>query len=428
MVFNTVGMNIRDESRAVPRATRYGRKVDDQRLSLLRRVAMRVWLARVAAVRAGLVRPVGGRQSFVAGRHPLRVLIVGSGPAAGWGVGSHDLGLPGAVARALAASTGSGAVVDVVPHPSAGVRRLGRILDGTGDDRYDAIVLSGAVPDALRLPEPRRWGLRLRRLIERAQALGPRSVVWLGAQPIRSIRPYDSAMGEVADNHARRLNAVARETCQEAGALFVPLEAPPRTDSRRHRSPADYLFWARQLVDVLAPALDADGTARVTPVNPASDRVEAIERLKLSNRGGDERLDGIVGTAKRTLGTEIAMFTVLDDVREWPLASTTGTTFDIPIEQSACIHTIQTPDGMVVLNAVEDERFATNALVIGPAGLRYYAGYPVEAPDGTRIGALCVFGRLPREQADGDADLDVLRELALLVQRELWRWEPDERS
>jgi GAF domain-containing protein len=150
--------------------------------------------------------------------------------------------------------------------------------------------------------------------------------------------------------------------------------------------------------------------------------VQAIARLKLSRRGGDARLDGIVVTAKRTLGTEIAMFTVLDDVKEWPLASTGAVLDEIPIEQSACIHTIQTVDGMVVPNAVEDPRFAGNALVTGPAGLRYYAGYPVEAPDGTRIGALCVFGRSPRERADGEADLDVLRELALLAQRELWRF------
>ena len=60
----------------------------------------------------------------------------------------------------------------------------------------------------------------------------------------------------------------------------------------------------------------------------------------------------------------------------------------------------------------------------GPAGLRYYAGYPVEAPNGTRIGALCVFGRSPRGTDEAESDLDVLRELALLAQRELWRWEP----
>ena len=194
---------------------------------------------------------------------------------------------------------------------------------------------------------------------------------------------------------------------------------------RGRRTPADYLFWARQIVDGLAPALQEREAQRSVPAAEGADRVEAIERLKLSRRGGDARLDGIVGTAKRTLGTEIAMFTVLDDRNEWPLASAGAVLESIPIEQSACIHTIRSDDGMVVPDAGEDDRFAANALVTGPAGLRYYAGYPVEAPDGTRIGALCVFGRTPRDRVDGEADLDVLRELALLAQRELWRWAPD---
>lgn len=399
--------------------------VDDERVSLLRRVAMRMWLARVAAVRSRLVRPIGGRQAFVAGRRPLRVLLVGSGPVVGWGVGSHDLALPGALARALAAATGRGAVVDVVPHPSAGVRRLPRLLEASGPARYDAVVLSGAVADAVRLADPEKWRMRLRALLTEATSSGPSAVVWLGAQPIRSIRPYDSTAGGVADAHAARLNAVAREECRAAGAAFVGLPAIPRADRARHRTPAEYLFWARQVVDVLAPALQERAVPHAAPATDGSDRVEAIERLKLSRRGGDARLEGIVGTARRTLGTEIAMFTVLDDVREWPLASVGAVLDEIPIEQSACIHTIQTPDGMVVPNAVEDDRFAGNALVTGPAGLRYYAGYPVEAPDGTRIGALCVFGRAPRERTDGEADLDVLRELALLAQRELWRWAPE---
>jgi hypothetical protein len=398
--------------------------VDDERVSLPRRLARRAQLARVAAVRARLVRPLDGRQGSVAGRRPLRVLLIGSGPVVGWGVGSHDLALPGAVARSLAAATDRGAVVDVVPHPSAGVRRLKRMVDAAGVDRYDAVVLSAAVADALRFAEPRRWGARLRRLLADVHQRGPSSVLWLGAQPIRSIRPYDTPSGLLADAHAERLNAIAREVCHDTGSVFVALSAPPRVDGRRHRTPGDYLFWARQIVDALAPSLQECASQRTAPTTEGADRVEAIERLKLSRRGGDARLEGIVGTAKRTLGTEIAMFTVLDDAREWPLASTGSVLDSIPIEQSACIHTIQTPDGMIVPNAVEDERFAGNALVTGPAGLRYYAGYPVEAPDGTRIGALCVFGRAPREQADGEADLDVLRELALLAQRELWRWEP----
>ena len=385
---------------------------------------MRFWRAHVTAVRSRLVRPVDGRQAFAAGRRTIRVLLVGSGPVMGWGVGSHDLALPGAVARALAAVTGRGAVVDVVPHPSAGVARLRRLLDHAGFERYDAVVLSGAVADALRMAELPGWAADLRRLLEHARSCGPRTVAWLGAQPIPSIRSYDNAGGRIADQHAQRLNAAAREACRETGALYIGLTAPERTESRGRRTPADYLFWARQIVDALAPALQEREAQRSVRAVDGADRVEAIERLRLSRRGGDPRLDGIVGTAKRTLGTEIAMFTVLDDRNEWPLASAGAVLESIPIEQSACIHTIQTDDGMVVPDAEEDDRFAANALVTGPAGLRYYAGYPVEAPDGTRIGALCVFGRAPRDRADGEADLDVLRELALLAQRELWRWEP----
>lgn len=386
---------------------------------------MGLWRVHVMAVRSRLVRPLDGRQAFAAGRRTIRVLLVGSGPAMGWGVGSHDLALPGAMARALAAATGRGVVVDVAPHPSAGVKRLGRLLDRAGFERYDAVVLSGAVADALRLADSPGWADDLRRLVEHARSCGPRTVAWLGAQPILSIRSYDNAGGRIADEHAGRLNAAARRVCRETGALYVGLTAPAHPAPRRRRTPADYLFWARQIVDALAPALQEREPQRTAPAADGAVRVAAIERLKLSHRGGDPRLDGIVGSAKRTLGTEIAMFTVLDDRNEWPLASAGAGLESIPIEQSACLHTIQTDDGMVVPDAEQDDRFAANALVSGPAGLRYYAGYPVEAPDGTRIGALCVFGHAPRDRADGESDLDVLRELALLAQRELWRWTPD---
>ncbi|WP_374009035.1 hypothetical protein [Leifsonia sp. LS-T14] len=398
--------------------------MDAERLSLPRRVAMLAWRWHVAAVRSRLVRPVDGRQAHATGRRVIRVLLVGSGPVVGWGVSSHDLALPGAIARSLAADTGRGAIVDVVPHPSAGVKRLRRLVDDAEFERYDAVVLSGAVADALRLAEPRSWEQQLRRLLLHVRPGGTRSVVWLGAQPIRSIRSYDSEAGGIADVRARRLNAIARELCHATGALYIELADPVGPGRRRHRAPGDYLFWARRIVDTLGPAVQERDSDRTVRTDDGADRVEAIHRLRLNSRDGDPRLDDIVCTAKRTLGTEIAMFTVLDDRNEWPLVSTGSAFEQIPIEQSVCIHTIRSADGMVVPDAAHDERFSGSALVTGPAGLRYYAGYPVEAPDGTRIGALCVFGRSPRESADGEADLDVLRELALLTQRELWRWAP----
>lgn len=373
------------------------------------------------------MRPADSPQGFVAGRRSVRVLLAGSGPVVGWGVGSYDLALPGALARALASSTGRGAVVDVVAHPSAGVRRLRSLVGSAGPGRYDVVVLSATLADSLRLPEPRAWGERVRALIRevRAARSGAVSVAWLGAQPLRALDPDGSGPTRIAHEHGELLNRVAERVCREEGALFVPLGAPPHADSARHRGPADYLFWARRIADVLAPVLGQLPAEQPPAPQSAADRVEAIERLRLAERGRDARLDGLVGTAQRTLGTEIAMFTILDDRKEWPIAAVGATPREIPIEQSACLYTIASPDGMVVTDAVSDDRFATSTMVTGPSALRYYAGYPVEAPDGTRIGALCVFSRTPRDAETGEFDLDVLRELALLAQRELWRWEPD---
>ena len=381
-------------------------------------------LLRVGGVRQGLARPADSPQAFVAGRSSLRVLLAGSGPVVGWGVGSHDLGLPGAVARAIAATTDRGVVVDVLADPSAGVRKLSGVLHETEIGRYDVVILSAAVADAVRMVDPARWGVRVRELLRSVRGSGVPLIAWLGAQPIRALPPYDEGSRALVQEHAERLNRAAADACREAGATFVPLPASPKAEEGRHRSPADYLFWARRIADALAPELIGHEIEEEHHASEPEDRVAAIERLRLAERKRDGRLTGLVGTAQRTLGTEVAMFTVLDDSTEWPLAAVGASLTEIPIEQSACLYTIQSADGMVVPDAAHDDRFASSALVTGAAHLRFYAGYPVEAPDGTRIGAMCVFGRTPRRPSESENDLDVLRELALLAQRELWRWDP----
>ncbi|QNE36331.1 GDSL-type esterase/lipase family protein [Leifsonia shinshuensis] len=398
--------------------------MEDVRLGASRRLAARLRLLRVGGVRHSLVRPTDSPQAFVAGRQSLRVLLAGSGPVTGWGVGSHDLALPGALARALAATTGRGVVVDVAAHPSAGVRRVAGMVHAAGAGRYDLVILSATVADTVRMVEPRRWGAHVAALLREVRGSGAGPVVWLGAQPIRSLPPYDDGFRDFVQAHAERLNRAAQEACAETGATFLPLPASPKPEGGRHRSPADYLFWARCISDALAPELLGHPVDSVRHSTAAEDRVAAIARLRLAEHKQDGRLAGLVGTARRTLGAEIAMFTVLDDRAEWPLAAVGASPAEIPIEQSACLHTIEAPDGMVVPDAERDDRFASSALVTGPAHLRFYAGYPVEAPDGTRIGAMCVFGRSARQPAESDDDLDVLRELALLAQRELWRFEP----
>src|SRR4051812_7382892 len=75
-----------------------------------------------------LPRPTDYAQSNAPGLDPDRVLVVGSGPAAGWGVRSHELGLPGQLARRLAAATGRGSDVDILSSASLPVRGAARGL------------------------------------------------------------------------------------------------------------------------------------------------------------------------------------------------------------------------------------------------------------------------------------------------------------
>jgi len=55
--------------------------------------------------------------------------------------------------------------------------------------------------------------------------------------------------------------------------------------------------------------------------------------------------------------------------------------------------------------------------VLGDPHIRFYAGQPLEAPGGHRVGTLSILDRTPRQLTEADRGL--LRNLALCVQKEL---------
>jgi serine phosphatase RsbU (regulator of sigma subunit) len=72
---------------------------------------------------------------------------------------------------------------------------------------------------------------------------------------------------------------------------------------------------------------------------------------------------------------------------------------------------------LVVEDLTCDPRFRGIPAVTPPDGLRFYAGHPLRAPGGERVGALCLLDDRPREISE--SDLELLRDLAGLVEREL---------
>jgi diguanylate cyclase (GGDEF)-like protein len=146
-------------------------------------------------------------------------------------------------------------------------------------------------------------------------------------------------------------------------------------------------------------------------------RLEALHGLGVFYTPAEERFDRITRLACRLLDAPIAMVTLVDATCQWfkSKRGTFGSEDSRTI--SFCAHAILQEGTMVVPNALLDPRFADNPLVLGEPFIRFYAGHPLKALDGSQVGTLCVLDRKPREI--GPADLEALRDLAALVDNEI---------
>jgi signal transduction histidine kinase len=89
----------------------------------------------------------------------------------------------------------------------------------------------------------------------------------------------------------------------------------------------------------------------------------------------------------------------------------------LPDSETFCDYAARQQDALIVADAQRDPRFAGNRLIAAHPPLRYCAGVPLRASDGTALGALCVFDHHPRQlHAD---QLDRLRALARQVTSQL---------
>ena len=270
---------------------------------------------------------------------------------------------------------------------------------------------------------------------EVTRAAAPSSqIIVTGIQPIRSISIFDSPLGDVADRRAKQLNGVTASVC--AGleqATFVPLTVNVRVkpESHRywHRAPEEYSYWADLLGVAMAPLLDGTRTANSEPGRADSSsaaerkRQKAVDMLGFNGMPPDIRLQHIVSMARTSFETQAAIFTILDHDLQRHLAYVGTDLTEIPRIHSFCNVTIAGRDALIVPDLSEDERFRDNPLVVNDPHVRFYAGFPIESPSGERIGALCVLDPERRQTVD-DIDVVLLRDFALMAQRELWRYLP----
>lgn len=155
------------------------------------------------------------------------------------------------------------------------------------------------------------------------------------------------------------------------------------------------------------------------PAVPANERqrLETLRNMQLLDTPPEERFDRVTRLAKQIFGVQIALVSLVDADRQWFKSRQGLDATETPRDISFCGHAILDDKIMLVNDATADQRFCDNPLVCGDPNIRFYAGYPLSAPDGTRVGTLCVIDSQAKE-VDKE-QLNLLRELGRMIEEEL---------
>lgn len=126
------------------------------------------------------------------------------------------------------------------------------------------------------------------------------------------------------------------------------------------------------------------------------ERVRELRAYGILDTTEDQDFDDLTAIAAIICGTPMALITLIDESRQWHKAATGVQRGETHRDVAFCAHTILSDSVLEVPDALLDERFLDNPDVLGGLKVRYYAGAPLIAPSGHRLGSLCVVDTHPR--------------------------------
>ena len=146
-------------------------------------------------------------------------------------------------------------------------------------------------------------------------------------------------------------------------------------------------------------------------------RLDDLYSLDVLDTASEERFDQYTRLAATILDVPLAAISLVDSDRQW-FKSTHGFSLrEMPRDISFCGHAMANPEVMVIPDALSDERFLANPMVIGEPKIRFYVGAVIRGAGGQPIGTCCAMNHDPKQPTE--KEIHALRQIARMIEREM---------
>lgn len=156
------------------------------------------------------------------------------------------------------------------------------------------------------------------------------------------------------------------------------------------------------------------------PAKPANEaaRIEALNNLAILDTPLNATFERVTRLTKKMFDVPMVAISLVDSDRQWFKSEQGLNVCQTNRDISFCGHAILQDEIFHIPDALEDERFHDNPLVINEPHIRFYAGYPIRTQDGFKVGSFCIMDNKPREFSL--EELEPLKDMAALVEQQLF--------
>lgn len=157
--------------------------------------------------------------------------------------------------------------------------------------------------------------------------------------------------------------------------------------------------------------------ARFTPAalpHNELDRLNALERYLITGNSEEPAFDDLTKLAAFTFNVPRCFLTVIGERIQFIKSAFGSDIREVLRDESFCGYTLLDSEPLIVLDTLQDPRFAHSRYVQGEPHVRFYAGATLVDSDGFKLGTFCICDLVAKSEF-GPTEIEVLKRFASLA-------------